>query len=101
MPPATASDLPTNANSGLMGEENEVGEDDNEHAPLPFVEHYPNEHAGAPITVEPLDNFDLAAYIGACGPFADPRVFEAAELLVSSNLTNNKRTALLQKRSGE
>lgn len=105
MPPATAPNLPTGANdqshgpSGNINSIGEVSEDEEDNvgrAPLPFVEHYPNERAGAPISAEPLDDFDLAAYIGACGPFADPKVFEAAELLVSSNLTNNERTAFLQ-----
>lgn len=61
-----------------------------------FVEHYPNDRAGAPIDSGPLDDFDLAAYIGSCGPFADPKVFRAAELLVSSNLTNAQRTEFLE-----
>lgn len=107
MPPASAPNPPTNANGQLggqsgdthsIGETNEDDEDDDdiERTSRPFVEHYPNERAGTPISVEPLDDFDLAGYIGSCGPFADPKVFEVAELLVCSNLTNREQTAFLQ-----
>lgn len=42
------------------------------------------------------EDFDLATYIYSCGPFADPKVFRAAELLISSNLTNAERTEFLE-----
>ena len=55
-----------------------------------FVEYYPNNWAGTPIDMEPMEEFDLGAYISSCGLFADPKVFHAAELLVASNLTNSQ-----------
>lgn len=61
-----------------------------------FVEYYPNEGAGAPISSVIEDDFDLGAYIRSCGPFAEPKAFRAAELLISSNLTNAEWTEFLE-----
>lgn len=90
----TASQSPDNNHSGTSSRDSES--DAGSGPARVFVEHYPNERAGAPIDTEPLEEFDLAAYIGSCGPFADPKVFRAAELLIAGNLTNNQRTEFLQ-----
>lgn len=88
----------THAESSNVGTHTPTGTDtsNGENRPREFVEFYPNEGAGAPIASVLDNDFDLAAYILACGPFADPKAFQAAELLISSNLTNAERTEFLQ-----
>ncbi|CAE7063586.1 unnamed protein product [Rhizoctonia solani] len=53
-----------------------------------FAEDFPDPLAGTPISKERVHPPDLAAYMRACGPMADPDHFEAAELLMTSGLTN-------------
>jgi hypothetical protein len=53
-----------------------------------YVEEFPDPSAGAPISNERMSQPDLSAYMRTCGPMADPKCFEAAELLMTSKLTN-------------
>ncbi|KAG8759337.1 hypothetical protein FRC11_002095 [Ceratobasidium sp. 423] len=53
-----------------------------------YVEEFPDPLAGAPISDELVPPPDLAAYMRSVGPMADPEHFEAAELLMTSGLTN-------------
>lgn len=103
MPPSSNPDNPSYSNPGAFQSppdgdtSSQESESDGSSAPTRvFIEYYPNNQAGAPIDIEPLDDFDLAAYIGSCGPFADPKIFRAAELLVASNLTNAQKTEFLE-----
>ncbi|KAG8731449.1 hypothetical protein FRC11_004123, partial [Ceratobasidium sp. 423] len=70
-----------------------------EDAPLPsrtdshrykglYVEEFPISSAGAPISNECKPPPDLDAYMRRCGPMKDPDHFEAAELLMTSGLSN-------------
>ncbi|CAE6534652.1 unnamed protein product [Rhizoctonia solani] len=53
-----------------------------------FVEEFPDPRAGAPSSRERLPPEDLDAYMRSCGPLADPDNFEAAEILMTSGLSN-------------
>ncbi|KAG8732418.1 hypothetical protein FRC11_013818, partial [Ceratobasidium sp. 423] len=53
-----------------------------------FVEEFPDPLAGAPISNEHKPPPDLGAYMRSVGHLANPKYFEAAELLMTSHLTN-------------
>lgn len=53
-----------------------------------YVEEFPDPLAGAPISDELVPPPDLAAYMRSVGPMADPEHFEAAEILMTSGLTD-------------
>ncbi|KAG8738071.1 hypothetical protein FRC11_001641, partial [Ceratobasidium sp. 423] len=53
-----------------------------------YAEDFPDPLAGSPISEERASPPDLAAYMRACGPMADPDHFEVAELLLTSGLSN-------------
>ncbi|CAE7232083.1 unnamed protein product [Rhizoctonia solani] len=63
------------------------------------VEEFPEPLAGAPISNERKPPPDLGAYMRRCGPMADPNHFEAAELLMTSGMSNaNKDRHLKSKK---
>ncbi|KAG8750294.1 hypothetical protein FRC11_010545 [Ceratobasidium sp. 423] len=53
-----------------------------------YAKDFPDPLAGSPISEECASPPDLAAYMRACGPMADPDHFEVAELLLTSGLSN-------------
>jgi hypothetical protein len=53
-----------------------------------YVEDYPDPLAGSPISEERAVPPDLDAYMQSCGRMADPEDFEAAELLMTSGLSD-------------
>lgn len=53
-----------------------------------YVEDYPDPLAGAPISPDHAIAPNLDAYMQSCGRMADPEDFEAAELLMTSGMTD-------------
>jgi hypothetical protein len=53
-----------------------------------FVEGFPNQSAGAPISNKLKDGPDLNVYMRDCGPLGDRDIFEAAEVLMTTGLTD-------------
>jgi hypothetical protein len=64
----------------------------------PYVESFPNPHAGAPISDQFAPLYSLEAYLQATGPFADLENFDAAQHLMSSEMTNGLRDWYLDSR---
>ncbi|KAF8700278.1 Zn-finger protein, partial [Rhizoctonia solani] len=60
-----------------------------------FIQHYPVATAGAPIQ-EATNKERTRRHHQDVGPFADPQVFEIAELLFTSGMSGKKTTKLLQ-----
>lgn len=56
-----------------------------------YIEDYPDPLAGAPISDEYAPTTNLAEYMRCCGPMADPEDFEAAELLMTTGLTDTAK----------
>ncbi|KAG9098214.1 hypothetical protein FRC06_006639 [Ceratobasidium sp. 370] len=53
-----------------------------------YIEDFPNPLAGAPISEDRAPEPDLATYMQSCGTLADLWNFEAAELLMTSGMTD-------------
>jgi hypothetical protein len=53
-----------------------------------FVESFPDRSAGTPIGNKVKDKPDLNVYMRDCGPLGDRDVFEAAEVLMTTGLTD-------------
>ncbi|KAG9119868.1 hypothetical protein FRC07_004892, partial [Ceratobasidium sp. 392] len=62
----------------------------------PYVEHFPISTAGEPISKDRAHPYDLKSYIESCGNLADPRNFEAAELLLTTGMSGKARTKHLK-----
>ncbi|KAG8716653.1 hypothetical protein FRC08_009076 [Ceratobasidium sp. 394] len=54
-----------------------------------YVQEFPDELAGAPISDEQEPTPDLGAYMRSCGHMADPFYFETVELLLTTGLKDN------------
>lgn len=63
-----------------------------------FVEEFPDSSAGAPLSSKRVRPPDLDAYMQSCGRMADPETFEAAELLMTSGLTDADKDRHLKSR---
>jgi hypothetical protein len=63
-----------------------------------FVDFFPDPDAGAPISTSRTHKVDLHAYMQGCGALTDPDHFEAAELLMTTGLTNSARNRFLKSR---
>lgn len=57
----------------------------------PFVEHFPDKRAGAPVKDTRVESENLRAYMRSCGDLANSAHFETAELLMSSGMTDKAR----------
>jgi hypothetical protein len=56
-----------------------------------YVEQFPNPRAGAPISNEVAHVPELDEYIASSGPFSNPQFFDAAQQLMSVEMTNSLR----------
>jgi hypothetical protein len=61
-----------------------------------YVQHFPNLHAGAPISNEIAPAPNLQEYMRSCGPFADPVFTETAGLMMEKEMTNSSWDRHLQ-----
>lgn len=57
----------------------------------PFIEHYPNTSAGAPLNNDKKHETDLDSYMHMCGSLADLDNFKVTELLMTTGLTDNSK----------
>lgn len=62
----------------------------------PFVENFPIPTAGEPISVETRPKPDLRAYVDSCGNLCDPKLFDKAELLMTTVPKGKDRTKHLK-----
>lgn len=79
---------PEGGAESIAGDERICGE--------PFVEQFPIDTAGAPISLETKPARDLRAYVDSCGRLRDPDLFETAELLVMTVPKAKDRTKHLR-----
>ncbi|KAG9089328.1 hypothetical protein FRC07_012361, partial [Ceratobasidium sp. 392] len=56
-----------------------------------YVEDFPDPLAGAPISKKTAPTPDMNAYMRDVGPMANPKAFEAAELLMTSDMTDKSK----------
>ncbi|QRW03803.1 hypothetical protein RhiLY_02802 [Ceratobasidium sp. AG-Ba] len=63
-----------------------------------YVELFPNPFAGAPINDKVVEPLDLSAYMASIGNLGNPDLFDTAELLMTTGLTNMGRDAHLKSR---
>ncbi|KAG9094662.1 hypothetical protein FRC06_010600 [Ceratobasidium sp. 370] len=61
-----------------------------------FMEHFPNSHAGMPISDKVAYMSDISDYMAAAGNLGDPTHFATAELLLTTGLTAAGHTTHLQ-----
>ncbi|KAG9093955.1 hypothetical protein FRC06_011294 [Ceratobasidium sp. 370] len=61
-----------------------------------FVEHFPDSHAGMPISDKVAYMPDISDYMAAVGNLGDPTHFATAELLLATGLTAAGHTTHLQ-----
>jgi hypothetical protein len=71
------------------GENPSEGEDMDDECGVPFIEEFSDARAGQPIDNSRAVPFDLRAHMASVGPFASPKHFEAAELLMTTKMTND------------
>lgn len=62
----------------------------------PFIERFPVDTAGQPISTESAPKKDLRSYMDSCGRLRDPELFETAELLMMTVPKAKDRTKHLQ-----
>lgn len=71
-------------------------DDDGRTCEEPFVEEFPINTAGQPISNRRTSCRDLGSYLASCGKMANCECFEAAELLMTTGLSAKSRTRHLQ-----
>jgi hypothetical protein len=81
-----------------QGGNRDEGEDLDDECGAPFVEEFIDARAGQPIDESRAPPFDLRAHMASVGPFASPKHFEVAELLMTTKMTNASRDEHLKSR---
>lgn len=90
------SNQPTEPCEADAGGERESGVGGEHICAEPFVEHFPIDTAGEPISTETAPKKDLRTYLDSCGRLRDPELFETAELLMMTVPKGKDRTKHLQ-----